>query len=92
MAYRSGPKIIADLLTATEESGAAGIRTTRLLSKANVPHPRLKGLVGNLTGSGLLVRIGHDGTNTYVITDKGRLYLDSYRRFADMAESFGLEL
>lgn len=92
MVYRSGPKIIADLLEATAESGAAGIRTTRLLTKANVPHPRLKSLIGNLTGSGLVVRIEHDGTNTYMITERGRIYLENYRRFASMAESFGLEL
>ena len=33
-----------------------------------------------------------DGQNTFVITDKGRLYLEEYKRFSEIAGSFGLEL
>ncbi|MEJ2261424.1 MAG: hypothetical protein P8X83_07200 [Nitrosopumilaceae archaeon] len=43
-------------------------------------------------GSGLITKIEFDGKNTFVITPKGRQYLESYQRFSDMAQSFGLEL
>ncbi len=85
-------QIVGDLLTATEESGQAGIKTTTLITKANLSHPRLTKLLSNLTGTGLINKIEFDGTNTFVITPKGRKYLESYSRFSDFAESFGLEI
>lgn len=85
-------QIVADLLTATEQSGEQGIKTTSLLTRANLSHSRLSKLLENLTGAGLINRIEFDGRNTFVITSKGRQYLDSYARFSSIAESFGLEL
>ena len=49
-------------------------------------------IVENLTGAGLINRIEFDGKNTFVITPKGRQYLESYQNFSTIAESFGLEL
>lgn len=85
-------QIVADLLTATEQSGQEGIKTTSLLTKANLSHSRLSKFLENLTGSGLINRIEFDGKNTFVITEKGRQYLESYSKFSSIAESFGLEL
>ena len=90
--YRSSLQIVADLLVATEQYGQEGIKTTHLLSKANLPHSRLAKFVENLTGAGLINKIEYDGKNTFVITPKGRQYLDSYEKFSDFSESFGLEL
>ncbi len=92
MTYRKSTQIVADLLTATEQSVQEGIRTTHQLSKANLPHSRLIKLIENLTGSGLINKIEFDGKNTFVITQKGRQYLESYEKFANFAESFGLEI
>ncbi|MBI2111604.1 MAG: winged helix-turn-helix domain-containing protein [Nitrosarchaeum sp.] len=85
-------QIVADLLTATEQSGQQGIKTTSLLTKANLSHSRLSRFLENLTGSGLINKIEFDNKNTFVITEKGRQYLESYAKFAGIAESFGLEL
>jgi predicted transcriptional regulator len=85
-------QIVADLLIATEQSGQEGIKTTSLLTKANLSHSRLSKFLENLTGSGLINRIEFDGKNTFVITEKGRQYLESYSKFSSIAESFGLEL
>ena len=85
-------QIVADLLTATEQSGQQGIKTTSLLTKANLSHSRLSKFLENLTGSGLINRIEFDGKNTFVITEKGRQYLESCSKFSSIAESFGLEL
>lgn len=92
VSYRTSMQIVADLLTATEESGQQGIKTTSLLTKANLSHSRLSKFLENLTGSGLINRIEFDGKNTFVITEKGRQYLESYSKFSSIAESFGLEL
>jgi len=90
--YRKSTQIVADLLIATEQSGQEGIKTTHLLTKANLSHSRLTKFIENLTGAGLINKIIYDGKNTFVITPKGRLYLESYEKFSNFAESFGLVL
>jgi predicted transcriptional regulator len=85
-------QIVADLLTAAEQSGQEGIKTTSLLTKANLSHSRLSKFIDNLTGAGLINKIEFDGRHTFVLTPKGRQYLESYQQFSDIAESFGLEL
>ena len=90
--YRTSIQIMADLLVATDESGLQGIKTTSLLTKANLSHSRLEKFVKNLTGAGLVNKIEYDGKNTFVITEKGRLFLEEYNKFTRFAESFGLEM
>jgi len=90
--YRTSMQIVGDLLTATEQSGQYGIKTTALLSKANLPHSRLSKFISNLTGAGLINKIEFDGKHTFVITQRGRQYLETYEKFSNVAQSFGLEL
>ncbi|MDP6327433.1 MAG: winged helix-turn-helix domain-containing protein [Nitrosopumilus sp.] len=92
VSYRTSMQIVADLLTVTEQSGQEGIKTTSLLTKANLSHSRLSKFLENLTGAGLINKIEFDGKNTFIITSKGRQYLESYVNFSSIAESFGLEL
>ena len=92
MRYRNSSQIVAALLRAAQDSGRDGIATTSLLTKANITHSRLRKLVTNLTGSGLINKIVYDGHNSFVITQKGTEYLEMYVKFHSMAESFGLEL
>lgn len=90
--YRTSMQIVADLLVATDQSGQEGIKTTTLLTKANLSHSRLSKFLENLTGAELINKIEFDGKNAFVITPKGRQYLESYKQFSDIAGSFGLEL
>jgi len=90
--YRSSMQIVADLLTATDQCGQEGIKTTTLLTKANLSHSRLAKFIENLTGAGLISKIEYDGKNVFVITPRGRQYLESYKQFSDIAETFGLEI
>ena len=92
VSYRTSMQIVADLLIVTDQSGQEGIKTTSLLTKANLSHSRLSKFLENLTGAELITRIEFDGKNSFVITPKGRQYLESYKRFSDLAQSFGLEL
>lgn len=92
VSYRTSMQIVADVLNATQEQGQDGIKTTSLLTKANLSHSRLSKFLENLTGAGLINKIEFDGKNTFVITSKGRQYLNSYVNFSSIAESFGLEL
>ncbi len=90
--YRTSMQIVSDLLVATEQSGLEGIKTTHLLTKANLSHSRLTKFIENLTGADLINKIEFDGKNTFVITPKGKQYLESYEKFSNLAGSFGLEL
>jgi predicted transcriptional regulator len=90
--YRTSMQIVADLLVATDQSGQEGIKTTSLLTKANLSHSRLAKFLENLTGAELVTKIEYDGKNSFVITPKGRQYLESYKKFSNLAESFGLDL
>ena len=90
--YRTSMQIVADLLIATDQSGQEGIKTTSLLTKANLSHSRLSKFLENLTGAELINKIEYDGKNAFVITPKGRQYLESYKTFSDIAGSFGLDL
>ena len=85
-------QIVSDLLTVTEESGANGINVTSLLTKANLSHSRLSKFVDNLTGAGLINKIEFDGKNAFVITPKGKQYMESYKNFQTLADTFGLDL
>ena len=90
--YRTSMQIVADLLVATDQCGQQGIKTTSLLSKANLSHSRLEKFVGNLTGAGLVNKIEYDGKNVFVITPKGRLFLEEYTKFHEFAGAYGLEM
>ena len=90
--YRNTIQILTDVLEKTEYAGANGINISQICLKANVPHPRVKALITNLTSSGLVNKITTDGKNTIVITEKGRVFLEEYKKFDDLANTFGLEL
>ena len=92
VAYRTSMQIVADLLVATDQCGQEGIKTTSLLTKANLSHSRLAKFIENLTGAELITKIEYDGKNTFVITPKGKQYLESYEKFSNLAGSFGLDL
>ena len=90
--YRTSVQIVRDLLSVTEESGSSGINVTALLTKANLSHSRLSKFLDNLTGAGLMNKIEFDGKNTFIITPKGKQYLETYEKFQSLADSFGLDL
>ena len=71
MVYRTSMQIVADMLYATEQSGQEGIKTTSLLTKANLSHSRLEKFISNLTGAGLMNKIEYDGKNIKKINIDG---------------------
>ena len=83
---------MGDLLTATAFEGSNGIAVTTLIRKGNLSHSRFKSFIKNMTSSGLINKIEYDGHSTFVITEKGRMYLEKYKQFQDLTESFGLEI
>ena len=92
MTNRNTMQIMSEVLENVVSAGTEGIVITRIIQKSNLSHPRLQKLIQNLTGSELINKIECNGKFTFVITEKGRLFLEEYRKFSDFAGSFGLEL
>ena len=90
--YRQKSQIVFGVLETVKDANRSGIKTTSLLTKANLSHSRLEKFVKKLTGAGLVNKIEYDGKNTFVITEKGRLFLEEYNKFTRFAEGFGLEM
>lgn len=92
MSYRNSLQIMADVLDSASIHGQDGATKANLMQKANLSHSRLSGFLENMTSSGLINTLIYKGGQTYVLTSKGIQFLGEYRKFVDMADSFGLEM
>tara|TARA_R110002020_G_scaffold298177_1_gene513938 strand:- start:2336 stop:2611 length:276 start_codon:yes stop_codon:yes gene_type:complete len=90
--YRNSYQITEDILDNLTKTGQTGTQVTNLLRQSNLSYSRLTTFVNKLTQSGLINKIEVKGKNTFIITEKGRVYLDEYKKFSTITESFGLEL
>jgi predicted transcriptional regulator len=82
--YRNTQEIICNVLECTESS----IKVGDLIRKTNTNHTKIKKFLGKLIDCNLIVSF----ENNYLITENGRKYLESYKKFSTLSESFGLEL
>ena len=92
MKYRKSDMIVSEILQCTQESGQEGIKTTILMQQANLPHNRLGKFLDKLTKNDMINRIEYDGKHTFVITQKGRMYLEQYAKFTEVTKAFGLDM
>jgi len=90
--YRNNQQIIESILCATKDVGMTGIPVTKLMQSSNLSYTRLGKFLDKLTSSGLMNSIEYDGKNTFIITEKGRIYLQEYQKFLQITQSFGLDL
>ena len=90
--YRNSYQITEDILNTVSCSGIQGVAITPLIRKSNLSHKRLVGFISKLTQSNLINKIESDGKITFVITEKGRVYLGEYKKFTSLAGTFGLDL
>jgi predicted transcriptional regulator len=90
--YRNTTQILSDVLLITNSGDRNGVAVTKLCHKANISHGRLKKLLGKLTETGLVNKIEYDGKHTFVVTPRGKMFLERYRQFADFADAYGVEM
>jgi len=89
---RNTPQILSEVLLITNSSDRHGVAVTKLCHDANISHGRLKKLIVKLTDAGLMNKIEYDGKNTFVVTPRGRVFLEQYKHFSNIVESFGLDM
>ena len=92
MTYRNGIQIVGDVLRVTKEFGIEGVNITHLLRKANLSYNRLSKISKQLMSAGLLEEKVGEHKRLFLITEKGKEYLETYGQFESLASSFGLEL
>jgi predicted transcriptional regulator len=90
--YRNSYQITEDILDNVAYYGVKGVTITPLIRKSNLSYVRLVGFINKLTQSNLVNKIETNGKITFVITERGQIYLEEYKKFSNIAESFGLEL
>jgi predicted transcriptional regulator len=93
--YRSSTQLLITTLEAVDYAGREGIGITSVITKSNVCHSRLKKLMSKIISTGLVIEIRSDSKregNFYVITEKGQMFLEEYKKFYNFAKDFGLEL
>ena len=74
-----------------QEQGIEGANASRMLTKANLSYKTYQGFITKLLQTGLLDMVVLNGdSRAYVLTEKGRHYLNRYEEFELVASSFGL--
>jgi predicted transcriptional regulator len=91
--YRNKQQINQTILDTVLMSGSEGITITPLLRQSNLPFKRATGFIDKLTQNNLINEIViSDVKKVFIITERGKILLEEYKKFNMIAESFGLEL
>ena len=89
---RSRQQITEDILETVMQSGEIGITITPLLRHSNLPFGRASGFIQKLTQSNLINEISVKGKKVFIITERGKMFLEEYRKWNIISQSFGLDL
>ncbi len=88
--YRSKARIFADILRAVAEEKET--KPTHVLYRANLSYDRLTKYLGMLESNGLITKSSGGDKTYYSITDKGRYFLQEFRKVEEFTTAFGLRL
>ena len=89
---RSKQQIAEDILDTVMFSGEDGITITPLLRQSNLPFGRATGLLQKLTQNNLINEISVKNKKVFIITERGRMFLEEYKKWDAISQSFGLDL
>ncbi|MHA1907408.1 MAG: winged helix-turn-helix domain-containing protein [Candidatus Thorarchaeota archaeon] len=92
-AYRSKVRILADMMRAIQSEGEDGAGPTKILYAANLSHDRLTQYLDELIEKELIQTIEEDETNrSYSLTEKGREFLNEYKKIERFSLAFGIDV
>lgn len=86
---RSKMQVIADVLRVIEsENGLT--KPTHILYKANLSHKLLKEYINTLLQKGFIEVVIEKNRTYYKISDKGKKFINEFRKIEKLAQVFGL--
>ncbi len=92
-AYRSKLRILVDMLRAIQNAEGEGVGPTKILYGANLSYDRLMQYIDELLEKGLIsVKKNKDGSQVYILTDKGREFLREFIKVERFSRAFGIEV
>ncbi|MDF1537285.1 MAG: winged helix-turn-helix domain-containing protein [Candidatus Thorarchaeota archaeon] len=92
-AYRSKVCILADMMRAIQSEGEEGAGPTKILYAANLSHDRLTQYIDELIEKELIHDVEpEENTRSYVLTEKGREFLQEYRKIERFSQAFGIDV
>ncbi|MFW9849025.1 MAG: winged helix-turn-helix domain-containing protein [Candidatus Thorarchaeota archaeon] len=92
-AYRSKVRILADMMRAIQSEGEDGAGPTKILYAANLSHDRLTQYLDELIEKELIQTIEEDENNRlYLLTEKGREFLNEYKKIERFSQAFGIDV
>jgi predicted transcriptional regulator len=87
---RNEVQIIYEFLNEINEGN---FQTSSLLRKVNIPYNKYEDILKHLLERGMVTMEENGNKNTLSLTDKGREFIEQYKRFSKMMEkSYGLKL
>lgn len=88
--FRSKLGIYLEILTAVNDEGHA--KPTRILQRANLPHDRFTRYLRELVNRDLVAEDRLDRNKTYLLTSRGKIFLEEMSRKEEFLTGFGLSL
>ncbi|MCK5150289.1 MAG: hypothetical protein KAQ65_00550 [Candidatus Thorarchaeota archaeon] len=92
-AYRSKVRILADMMRAIQGEGEDGAGPTKILYAANLSHDRLTQYLEELVSKELIQEADENESNkSYLLTEKGREFLNEYKKIERFSQAFGIDV
>ena len=92
-AYRSKMRILADMMRAIQSEGEDGAGPTKILYAANLSHDRLTQYLEELVEKTLIREAEPESENRlYLLTEKGREFLQEFVRIERFSQAFGIDI
>ena len=88
--YRSEMGIMGDILDVTADGGREGIIVSAISRKANLSHYAVLDKCEKLVEAGLVESVKNDRNRVFLITEKGILFFQEFKRFQGLVESMNL--
>lgn len=88
--YRSEMGIMGDILDVTMEGGRSGVIVSAISRRANLSHYAVLDKCEKLVSAGLVESVKNDRNRVYMITEKGLIFFQEFRRFQNLVESMNL--
>jgi len=91
--YRSKIRILVDMMRTIKREGSNGVGPTKILYGANLSHDRLTEYLEELMKKGLILENDIDeNRRVYALTEKGREFLQEFKKIERFSEAFGIEV